>query len=125
MFRFAHMHVGAAKPHTAFDAETQATRMWKLEYPIITGSGESVTDGDGRPMVLSFWCALHNSMTLRTRRASVERVAVILAPAIASWSETSPDLKMQRARRRPVYPALEHKDTQPTPQKAMGTAHVE
>jgi hypothetical protein len=51
MFRFAHMRVGAAKPDTTFDAVNPTTRMWKLEYPIITRSGEPVTDGDGRPMV--------------------------------------------------------------------------
>jgi UDP-GlcNAc:undecaprenyl-phosphate GlcNAc-1-phosphate transferase len=119
-FRFAHMRVGAAKPDTAFDAANPATRMWKVEYPIITRSGEFVMDRDGRPMVLSFWCALHNSMTLRTRRASVERVAAILAPAIASWSETSPDLLMQRAPRRRVYsPAPDRLHTPPTPRRAL------
>jgi UDP-GlcNAc:undecaprenyl-phosphate GlcNAc-1-phosphate transferase len=126
MFRFAHMRVGAAKADTTFDVVNPATRMWKLEYPIVTPAGESVMDGDGRPIVLSFWCALHNSMTLRTRRASVERVAVILAPAIASWSETSPDLVMQRARRRRVYsPVVDHMDTPPTPRKALGSLNVD
>jgi UDP-GlcNAc:undecaprenyl-phosphate GlcNAc-1-phosphate transferase len=125
MFRFAHMRVGAARPDTVFDAMNQATRTWKLEYPIITPSGEPVTDGDGRPLVLSFWCPLHNSMTLRTRRTSVERVAVILAPAIASWSETSPGLLMQRARRRRVQsPAPDHIDTPPTPRPALGSPNL-
>ena len=118
-FRFAHMRVGAAKPDPAFDALNPATPMWKLEYPIITRSGESVADRDGRPMVLSFWCALDNAIPLHARRASVERVAVILAPAIASWSETSPALLMQRARRRRAYsPVLEHMNTPPTPRRA-------
>jgi UDP-GlcNAc:undecaprenyl-phosphate GlcNAc-1-phosphate transferase len=126
MFRFAHMRVGAATPDTVFDAVNPATRTWKLEYPIITPSGEPVTDGDGRPMVLSFWCALHNSMTLRTRRTSVERVAVILAPAIASWSETSPDPLTQRARNRRVYlPVRDHMDTPSTSGRALGSVNAD
>lgn len=126
MFRFAHMRIGAAKLDTALDGVNSASRMWKLEYPIITRSGESVTDGDGRPLVLSFWCALHNSITLRTRRASVERVAGILAPAIASWSETSSDLIMQRGRRRGAYsPVLEHMDPRPTRRRALRSFNLD
>ena len=57
--------------------ELQALRLWKLEYPIVYGHPQQY---DG--LCLTIWCALETSQ----RPAGAERVAQIIAPAIAEWA---------------------------------------
>ena len=56
--------------------ELQALKLWKLEYPILQRSSD---DYDG--LCLTIWSAVAHSQ----RPAGAERVARILAPAIAEW----------------------------------------
>lgn len=102
IFRFAHMRIGGAMAGTPAHvlADTPLPRVWKVEYPIITAKGESVEDSlRGDSMVLTIWC----SMATRVRSASVERVAEILAPAVAQWSEQAGATLMRRTAPRRVY----------------------
>jgi hypothetical protein len=50
-------------------------RTWKLEYPI--GRVESILP----PIILAIWCAVEGNSS----PAGAERVAQILAPAVAEW----------------------------------------
>ncbi|HXT16813.1 MAG TPA: MraY family glycosyltransferase [Gemmatimonadaceae bacterium] len=101
IFRFAHMSVGRHMNHTPAHmlADTPLPRVWKVEYPIITEHGASVDDFDGDAMVLSIW----STMSVQPRAANVERVAAILAPAIANWSENAGAVLIRRTQPRRVY----------------------
>lgn len=109
VFRFAHMGVGASGAHTPAHvlADTPLPRVWKAEYPVITPDGDAMHDVTGERATLTIWC------TMAPRRApatSVERVASILASAIAVWSVNSGVALMRRTAPRRVYsPALGHR----------------
>lgn len=79
-FRFVHMKL--SDPFSRKQAaghvtqELQTLKLWKLEYPIL----QRVSDEyDG--LCLTIWSAIANGQ----RPAGAERVARILAPAIAEW----------------------------------------
>jgi UDP-GlcNAc:undecaprenyl-phosphate GlcNAc-1-phosphate transferase len=108
LFRFSHMQVGPPVATTPAHvlADMPIPRVWKAEYPIITEGGESLEDEVGRPMFLTIWC----STAARVRAASVERVAEIVAPAIATWSVYAGATLLRRTAPRPVHtPALSHR----------------
>jgi UDP-GlcNAc:undecaprenyl-phosphate/decaprenyl-phosphate GlcNAc-1-phosphate transferase len=79
-FRFAHMKL--SDPFSRRQAagrltqELQALKLWKLEYPILQRASDEY---DG--LCLTIWSAVVNGQ----RPAGAERVARILAPAIAEW----------------------------------------
>ena len=79
-FRFAYMKL--SDPFSRKQAagritqELEALKLWKLEYPILQRSSD---DYDG--LCLTIWSAISNGQ----RPAGAERVARILAPAIADW----------------------------------------
>jgi hypothetical protein len=79
-FRFAHMKL--SDPFSRKQAagritqELQALKLWKLEYPILQRASDEY---DG--LCLTIWSAISNGQ----RPAGAERVARILAPAIAEW----------------------------------------
>ena len=71
--------------------------VWKLEYPIAPVDGGRYTE----PLMLTIWC----STTSTRRHAGAERVAQIIAPAIADWmagssSEGTPRHRITPARQR-------------------------
>jgi hypothetical protein len=108
-FRFAHMQLGPpmdrAPGHVLIIGGRDA-RVWKVEYPIMTADGHMIQDDDGRIVVLTIWCAI----TANANPASAERVAGILAPAIASWSETAGTSMLRRTAPRRVYsPVVSHR----------------
>lgn len=79
-FRFAHMKL--SDPFSRKQAagritqELQTLKLWKLEYPILQRASDQY---DG--LCLTIWSSLANGQ----RPAGAERVARILAPAIAEW----------------------------------------
>ena len=79
-FRFAHMKL--SDPFSRKQAagrvtqELQTLKLWKLEYPILQRASDEY---DG--LCLTIWSAIANGQ----RPAGAERVARILAPAIAEW----------------------------------------
>ena len=89
-FRFAHMQVGPpqAPLPAGLAAVVDPGRVWKLEYPILDVETDSAGPVDGGTLVLtlSIWCPLRSAV----RPAGAERVARILAPAIAAWQSRAP-----------------------------------
>ena len=79
-FRFSRMKLSDAysrqRSAGRITQELQALKMWKLEYPILQRSSDEY---DG--LCLTIWSAVAHSQ----RPAGAERVARILAPAIAKW----------------------------------------
>jgi UDP-GlcNAc:undecaprenyl-phosphate GlcNAc-1-phosphate transferase len=79
-FRFSRMKLSDAysrqRAPGRVTQELQALKLWKLEYPILQRSSD---DYDG--LCLTIWSAIAHSQ----RPAGAERVARILAPAIAEW----------------------------------------
>jgi UDP-GlcNAc:undecaprenyl-phosphate GlcNAc-1-phosphate transferase len=79
-FRFAYMRLSTPASRSEMPGritqELQALKLWKLEYPIVHG-GSQEYDG----LCLTIWCALGAAH----RPAGAERVAQIVAPAIATW----------------------------------------
>jgi len=79
-FRFAHMKL--SDPFSRKQAagritqELQALKLWKLEYPVLQRASDEY---DG--ICLTIWSAIASGQ----RPAGAERVARILAPAIAEW----------------------------------------
>jgi UDP-GlcNAc:undecaprenyl-phosphate GlcNAc-1-phosphate transferase len=79
-FRFAYMKL--SDPFSRKQAagritqELQTLKLWKLEYPILQRASDKY---DG--LCLTIWSAISNGQ----RPAGAERVARILAPAIAEW----------------------------------------
>ena len=79
-FRFAYMKL--SDPFSRKQAagrltqELQTLKLWKLEYPILQRASDEY---DG--LCLTIWSAIANGQ----RPAGAERVARILAPAIAEW----------------------------------------
>lgn len=80
-FRFAYLKLSDPESRREMPGritqELQALRLWKLEYPIVHGHPQQY---DG--LCLTIWCALETSQ----RPAGAERVAQIIAPAIAEWA---------------------------------------
>jgi len=80
-FRFAHFKLSDPESRREMPGritqELQALKLWKLEYPIVHGHPQHY---DG--LCLTIWCALETSQ----RPAGAERVAQIIAPAIAEWA---------------------------------------
>jgi hypothetical protein len=79
-FRFAHMKLSdplsRKRAPGRVTQELQALKLWKLEYPILQRASDHY---DG--LCLTIWSAIRHSQ----RPAGAERVARILAPAIAEW----------------------------------------
>jgi len=79
-FRFAHMKL--SDPFSRKQAagritqELQTLKLWKMEYPILQRASDEY---DG--LCLTIWCSISNGQ----RPAGAERVARIVAPAIAEW----------------------------------------
>jgi len=80
-FRFAYLKLSDPESRPEMPGritqELQALKLWKLEYPIVHGHPQQY---DG--LCLTIWCALETSQ----RPAGAERVAQIIAPAIAEWA---------------------------------------
>jgi UDP-GlcNAc:undecaprenyl-phosphate GlcNAc-1-phosphate transferase len=80
MFRFSHMKLCDAysrkRSPGRITQELQSLKLWKLEYPILQRTSDEY---DG--LCLTIWSAV----ALAQRPAGAERVARILAPAIAEW----------------------------------------
>jgi hypothetical protein len=83
-FRFTHMQLRTGMSHLtppeSVVLELHASRLWALDYPIISRTG--VRD----PVFLSIWCSVDS-----VRTASAERVAQILAPSIERWMVRCPE----------------------------------
>jgi UDP-GlcNAc:undecaprenyl-phosphate/decaprenyl-phosphate GlcNAc-1-phosphate transferase len=83
-FRFAHMQLRRGSVQRALpsflSADLQDPDLCKLEYPVVNGSVSP------DPLLLVIWCSTDGSH----RSAGVERIAQILAPAIASWVSARP-----------------------------------
>jgi hypothetical protein len=77
-FRFAHMQLrrGMSRqtPPQARLSDVSPSRLWALDYPIVTRSGL------GDPFYLSVWCSTDSQ-----KAASAERIVRILAPALERW----------------------------------------
>jgi UDP-GlcNAc:undecaprenyl-phosphate GlcNAc-1-phosphate transferase len=82
LFRFAQMKLSDSVTRDLepgrLTSELQALRLWKLDYPILCSDAEQ-----GNDLCLTIW----SSITARQRPAGPERVAQILAPAIAICME--------------------------------------
>ena len=104
-FRFAHMKL--SDPFSRKQAagritqELQALKLWKLEYPILQRASDQY---DG--LCLTIWSAVTNGQ----RPAGAERVARILAPAIAEWAggrkRTPEELEMLEEARAAAHNAI-------------------
>jgi UDP-GlcNAc:undecaprenyl-phosphate GlcNAc-1-phosphate transferase len=82
LFRFAHMRLGCSRrelpQHVVLGVAT--SQLWKLEYPVAPPQYVAAM-GQTDPLVLSIWCHTNGGR----HPAGPERVAQILAPAIAAW----------------------------------------
>ena len=83
-FRFACMQVGSCDARLPYELSHSTTSLWKLEYPIVVtaGGGFRTSGGLEGSLVLAIWCPKDSTV----RSASAERVARVLADAIAGWS---------------------------------------
>jgi UDP-GlcNAc:undecaprenyl-phosphate GlcNAc-1-phosphate transferase len=83
-FGFAHMQAGPCDARMPYDLEPGTKSLWKLEYPVVvpTTGGFRTTGELEESLVLAIWCAKDS----KVRSASAERVAHVLAAAIAQWS---------------------------------------
>jgi UDP-GlcNAc:undecaprenyl-phosphate/decaprenyl-phosphate GlcNAc-1-phosphate transferase len=97
-FRFLRMELQGCGLVPSHDEPVQlhlhSGQTWKLEYPVIPFGFETTS-----PIVLSIWCSIHGTNS----SAGAERVARVLAPAIANWllvhrdDETVSALSMHRS----------------------------
>jgi UDP-GlcNAc:undecaprenyl-phosphate GlcNAc-1-phosphate transferase len=75
-FRFVHAELQGRPSAEPLPVQAHGAQTWKLEYPVTRADAEV-----SYPITLSIWCSLERACS----PAGAERVAKILAPAIADW----------------------------------------